>query len=203
MCNGEDHGLFARRTKPNQAISTKFAFAAASFCGGSGLAFARIGWPRVSIVWRASCFGWSILKLGTATDGNLANNLANGDWFSVASNASPVIRDLRLLCYRGIVSISSGWTSFLFSDLPGANYVWGNRHLLVAFLRPPPKTSTRTSSVRHAVVFSFSVATDFGTICGDEFFLHWRTLPILVRCWHDADLGTGIDKEGFVCFWVV
>ena len=71
-CNGEDHGPFDLRMMPDVAISAKFAFAAASFCGHSGRAFARIGCPRVSIVWRTSCLGQSILKFGTVTDGNSA-----------------------------------------------------------------------------------------------------------------------------------
>ena len=78
---------------PAEANSAKFALAAASFCGGSGRALARIGCPRVSIVWRTSCLGLSILKFGTVMDGNSVKRLVNGDGFSEAANASPVMRE--------------------------------------------------------------------------------------------------------------
>ena len=51
--------------------------------------------------------------------------------------------------------------------------------------------------------FLFAVASDAGTVCGDEFFLKRRALPLLLRCWHDADLGSGIDQESPVRFCVV
>ena len=114
MCKGEDHGPFDRRTMPDVAISAKVAFAAASFCSGSGRAFARTGCPRVSMVWRTACLGWSILKFGTVTVGNSANNLVNGDGLALAANASPEIRDLCLVRCRGAALSSSGCTSWWF-----------------------------------------------------------------------------------------
>ena len=65
-------------------------------------------------MWRTSCLGRSILKFGTVTDGNSANNLANGDGFAVAVNASPVIWNLRLVLCKGVEFSSSGCTSCLF-----------------------------------------------------------------------------------------
>ena len=114
MCNGDDHGPVDRRTMPDVAISAKFAFAAASFCGGSGRAFARISWPLVLIVCRTPCLGRLTLKFGTVTDGNSANNFANGDGLVAAANASPVIWDLRLVRCNGVEFISSRCTSCLF-----------------------------------------------------------------------------------------
>ena len=90
MCNGEDHGLLDLSMIPRCNIVTNSALAAASLAGGRGRAFARIGWPVVSMTCCTACFGMAMLNFGTVISGNCARRRESLGLSSAATKASPI-----------------------------------------------------------------------------------------------------------------